>query len=658
MAVKRKVGGSMGLQLPLFTPTASWTPPDLTALPSWAGAKRIAIDIETRDDQLKQLGIGVRRGGYITGVSFAIEDGPAAYLPIKHSGGDNLDEQQVMRYLRAQCATFAGDIVGANLSYDLDYLWEAGVLMPNVRRFKDVQIAEPLLDELQDSYSLENIAKRHGVPGKDEEELRRAAEAYGVDPKKEMWKLPARFVGRYAEQDVRAPLAILRRQERMIDEQDLWDVYHLECDVLPALVRMRRRGVRVNFEKLERIEQWALSEEAEALAEVHRLTGWQVRVGDVWKTEAIAPALTAIGVTLPKTAEGKSSVRKDVLATIKHPVAERLARARKVNKLRTTFAASVRKYATNGRIHCTFNQIAREDEEGDMQGARYGRLSCVDPNLQQQPARDEFAKQWRDIYEPEEGGLWAAKDYSQQEPRWTTHFAALCELPGARTAAQAYHDDPKLDNHQFMADITGLPRKHAKNIYLGLCYGEGGAKLCRELQLPTRFMLMTGSYRDRAVEYFSDREAAMAAKGEREGRVIEVAGEEGQSVLDQFDQRAPFIRLVAKEAEARAKQRGYIITGDGRRLRFPQKPDGTFDWTHKALNRLIQGTSAGQTKKAVVELDRAGFHMMLQVHDEIDSTVSDEAEAQRGAAIMREVMPALVPFRVDVEIGTSWGASM
>jgi len=642
--------------MPLFAPESQWSPPSLGSLPSWADAKRVCVDVETKDPHLKQLGIGVRRGGFITGVSFTIEDGPSAYLPMRHEGGDNLDEAQVLAYLRAQAKVFKGDLVGANLQYDLDYLLEDEVDFKEVRYFRDIQIADPLIYELHHSFSLQNIAERNGLPGKDVSLLEEAARIYGVDPKSGMWRLPARYVGPYAEADTQQPLLIMRRQERRIDDEDLWGVWNLESRVLPCLVRMRRRGVRIDLEKLRQVEEWSMTQEAEALARVKHHTGHSIAIGDVWKAGALAPALEAIGIKLEETSTGQPQIDKFLLGGIDHEVATSIAWARKVNKLRTTFAASVRNYMVNGRIHCTFNQIAREDEKGDQKGARYGRLSCVDPNLQQQPSRDEFAAMWRSIYIPEEGCEWVANDYSQQEPRWTTHFAAVMDLPKARVAAKAYWDDPNLDNHQFMADLTGLPRKYAKNLYLGLCYGEGGAKLSRDCGLPTRWALASGRGRERRVSYHATREEALEARREVEdGYMFEAAGEEGQEIIDKFDSRAPFIKQLAKKAEAQAKKNGFIKTIGGRKLHFPQKPDGSYDWTHKALNRLIQGSSADQTKEALVELDAAGHFLQLQVHDEIDGSVESRDEAYAMAAVMRDVRKAEVPFRVDTEIGPSWG---
>lgn len=646
----------MPLQLPLFTPACTWIATPVSALPSWAGAKRVAVDVETRDDHLRKLGIGVRRGGYITGVSFSIEDGPSHYLPVRHEGGDNLPVEEVFNYVRAQAKAFEGDVVGAKLDYDLDYLSTGeGVNFGRARYFRDIQVADPLINELHDSYSLDNIAKRHGLPGKDESILRQAAADYRLDPKKGMWQLPARFVGAYAEADTSLPLLILRKQERRIDELDLWGIYNLESQVLPILVKMRQRGVLIDQDQLSKMEAWALSEETTSLETLFHQTGIRVAVGDVWKKDGLSAALRAVGIEPGKTKDGKDQVDKELLKN-KHPAAQAISWARKTNKLRTTFVASIREHMVNGRIHCTFNQIAREDDDGDMKGARYGRLSCVDPNLQQQSARDTFAKAWRSTFTVEKGKIWCCADYSQQEPRWTTHFAALMNLPGARDAAQAYRDNPLLDNHDFMAQLTGLDRKFAKNIYLGLCYGEGGAKLCRDCGLPTRWALSTGSFRERRMQYFATREEAIAARAQAtEGRVYEAAGEEGQAIIDKFDARAPFIRKLAGEAQKVAGKRGFIITGGGRHLHFPQRDDGSYDWAHKALNRIIQGTSADQMKKALVEVDKAGFELQLQVHDELDLPVNNNEEALQIGRIMRDVMPAGVPFRVDVETGPNWG---
>ena len=653
------------MQPPLFTTVSSdWVAPDLNTLPSWEGAKRVAIDCETRDPDLRKLGPGAGRrpNSYITGISFAIEDGPGGYLPIRHEGGGNLPLEGVLAYLRAQAKAFTGDLVGANLQYDLDFLAGDGIEFERVRYFRDIQIADPLINELHDSYSMQAIAERWGFHGKDEALLRAAAVDYGIDPKKDMWMLPAKFVGKYAEEDTRLPLNILRRQEREIDDQDLWGVYNLESKLLPILTGLRRRGVRIDCDRLDMIERWALEKETEALAQVRSITGHRIAVGDVWKPEVIAPALEHIGIKLNKTSQGKPNIDKELLGSIDHPVADLLERARKVNKLRTTFASSVRDHMVNGRLHGTFNQLRRQkdDESDGTAGAAYGRLSSEHPNLQQQPARDEFAMMWRAIYLPEEGQHWASNDYSQQEPRMAVHYACLAkDLIGhqawlsAIEARDKYRNDPNTDNHQMMADMAGIKRKDAKEIYLGLSYGMGGAKMCRKLGLPT--MMAVRGPRFQLFDVNSPEGQRLVAEGARR---FEAAGPEGQALLDTFDHKVPFIKKLAKACEARAKAVGYITTLSGRRCRFPKDKDGNYDWTHKGLNRLIQGSSADQTKMAMVACAEAGLDIIIQVHDEIAFSVHDMKEAAEAAHIMRTCTPLELPSKVDVEIGPSWGHSM
>ncbi len=649
------------MQLPLFAPESDWVAPNLSDLPEWKGRGRVGFDCETIDPTLKKFGPGVRTNGKMVGVSFAFEDDnfkDKFYLPFRHKGGDNMDEVAVKRYLKHQMKHFDGQVVGANLSYDLDYSAEEDLHFENASFMRDVQIAEPLIDELQFSYSLKNIGDRHGIKTKDETLIREAAIAYGVDPKAGIGLLPARFVGTYAERDVTGPLELLRRQEKIIERDNLWQIFNLESRVLPILVKMRRRGVKIDQDKLAQVEEWALKQEAEALEYIRVETGVDIGVGNVWKAVNLAPALEAIGVRVRKTAKGQPNIDIEILAGIDHPVAERMAWARKVNKLRTTFAASIRRHMINGRIHCTFNQMARETEAGNTKGARYGRLSCVDPNLQQQPSRDEFAAFWRSIYIPDDGAIWGCLDYSQQEPRWTTHFASLIKLPKAEAAAKQYRDDPTTDNHTMMANLTGVPRKQAKAIYLGLCYGKGGASMCDELGLPTRWAVSeTDDNRRRKVHYVETQHEAMTLRMELSGETFawRCAGKEGQEILDKFDKKAPYVKKLAQAVEKKAKKVGYITTICGRRLHFPEGNRG-YDFTYRALNRLIQGSSADQTKTALVEADAAGHYIQLQVHDEFDGSFATVQAAKDCAEIMKNCIPdTQVPFNVDVEIGPSWG---
>lgn len=652
------------VRIPLFLPNATWAAPRVSDLPSWKGAFRVAIDIETCDPALRKTGIGVRRKGYVVGVSFAIqereEDDPARsrgyYLPFAHEGGDNLAREHVLAYLKDQARDFRGQIVGANLSYDLDYLAHLGIVFQPTF-FRDVQIAEPLLDENQFSYSLQAIADRNGFPGKDESKLEEAAKAFGVDPKGGMWQLPARFVGEYAERDATLPLELIARQEQRIREQaamdphdngKFWGLYDLESRLLPVLVKMRRRGVRVNLAHLDKVESRCFREEAKSMVDFSSAVGRTIPVEDVNRASVIGPALEdALGIKLPRTEKsGAISVKSEILQQYRgNPAVDALLRAKRYNKLRSTFVESIRSHQVDGRIHCTFRQLRGEAVRGGVAGVGPGRLSSSDPNLQQQPARDpEIGELWRQLYLPDEGGEWACLDYSSQEPRWLIHFAEQKRLPKAREAAERYRKDPKTDNHGMMAqiihgdDVVNLPpkqfkklRSDAKTILLGLCYGMGAGKLCRQLGYDTEWI------------------------ESKSGKMVEVAGKEGERVLDKFRKGLPYVAMLADAVEQVAKKRGYVKTILGRRCRFEVGPSGRPEFTYRALNRLIQGSSADQTKKALVMADDAGYKLQLQVHDELDLTVENHDQARGLAEIMRNAVPANVPFQVDIECGPSWG---
>lgn len=641
-------------QAPLFAPSATgWTPPRIADLPqSWAGVGRVAIDVESRDDDLYALGSGVRRGAYMCGVSFAIEDGPSAYLPFRHEGGGNLDEAQVIAYLQDRAAELEGDVAGNGLQYDLDHLWERKIVFAKARRHLDVQVAEPLLDELQDLYNLDAILRRRGLLGKDEGVLREHADAWGVDAKKHLWRLHSSAVGAYATRDVTGPLELLRRQEREIVDQGLERAFAMESECTLGLLEMTRRGVRVDLAELESVEQWVRETLDDALGRVRHLTG--VRIKSPMSVGQLAPALRARGIEVPMvhplvkgskrerdTSKPKrESVTKEFLvARAGDEVVDAILEAREFHKMLTTYVAGVRVHLIGDRLHPSIKQMvgAGDDEDsGDSEGARFGRTATRHPNVQAQPVRHpKIGKRWRRIYIPEEDEQWECYDFSQQEPRTTVHYAEACNggrgLTGARAFGDAYRTNPKTDSHDMFAKISGLPRKNAKEVFLGLCYSMGGGRLAIKLGLPTEW-----------------------CEG-RDGRRYLGPGPEARAILDQFDDRVPFVRELSKLCMQQAERRGYIIAIDGSRCRFPKDAHDNFDWTYKALNRLIQRSAAIQTKTALVHLRRAGYKPRLTVHDEFDFSRPRGLSSREIVEIMAKALPLSVPSRVDVEVGPNYG---
>jgi len=649
-------------QLPLFAPPCDWTLPSLSDLPSWKGLKRVCLDVETFDPFLFETGPSVRTGGHLAGIAVGLDYGEGKekgfYLPFQHQEGDNLPKENVMRYIKDQCNFFDGEIVGANLSYDLDWLWEEDVLMPNVARFRDVLVAEPLIDENKFAYGLDSVGAAWVGHRKDKTMMEEAARSYGWNGKKRSlgeWIhiLPARFVGVYGEVDATLPLKVLRKQEAEIDRQDIRNVWDLESDLLPALVRMKRRGVRVNEEKLRDIENLCFQRRVEAAKIMTEASGVRVGPEDALQKEVLAKCFRATGIDI----DVEDSMDKVFIANnIENPAVAALSDLRKWDTLRKLSIDPVKEHLVNGRIHCNFNQLAMEKEGGNgkTKGARYGRLSCEHVNMQQQPARDEeIGPLWRSIYEPEEGALWAACDYSQQEPRLLVHWAevmqqlhkngvaGLGEYPmnGADTMAEKYRTDPDADNHQMMAELAGVSRKEAKTLFLGLTYGMGQEKLCNDLGLDTKIITIR--------------------RGPNKGAKRVVAGYEAEQILSRFYRKLPFLRDMENLLKERANQNGFIRTLSGRKCRFPrQLGSPNYDWTQKALNRLIQGSAADQTKMAVVAADRENIQLQLQVHDEIDLSVASPSDAHILADIMSNCVQLRVPSKVDVEIGKNWGDSM
>jgi len=639
------------LQAPLWAPPLTWQPTPVAQLPVWTDAKRICVDVECRDDDLKKLGPGVRRGGYVCGIAFAIEDGPAHYLPVAHEGGGNQNSEHVWAYLKDQAANFTGEVVFNSAPYDLDYLWEGGVFFSNALFHRDVQVAEPLLDELQKTYGLDAICARRGLPGKDESELRQHAKEWGVDPKAGLWRLHASAVGRYAIGDVRAPLQLLRVQEKEIEEQNLRETYDLESAVTPALVRMTRRGLRVDLDELDRVEAWAKGRLKEYLDQIHQLTG--VRIGSISNAEEVARALRKHGVDVPTKIHGGTgktmfSVQKLWLQQQTDDVSKAVITGREFAKLLGTYVGGFRKHLVKDRLHPSFKQLVGaadededNDEDGDSSGARFGRVAAKHPNVHGSMKRSrEIKNRWRKVLVPDEGKRWFKADLGQQEPRITVHFAEICNLPGAQQAGDAFRNDPCFDPYQLMVELCKTPldldlkklRDDLKEVYLANCYGMGGGKTALKLKLPTELKT-----------------------SRRTGFTYEAAGPEAQAIIDRFNRGVPYVRALASRCAKSAKEKKYIIALGKRRVRFELDENGEIKDEHKAISKLIQGSAAHQTKMALVALDRAGYPLQNTVHDEFGYSGESDEEARCMGEITCDAVVIRVPFRCDIESGLSYG---
>lgn len=615
------------MQLPLFLPASTWRPP--ASLPPIEGP--FAIDLETKDPNLKERGPGYkRRDGYITGFALANEH-HQCYLPIKHEDGDNLPPNVVINYIR-RLIEQAPYIVTANGSYDVGWLVADGITqLSNFPRIFDVQVAEALLDEEQLSYSLDNIAKSYGLPPKDETLLREAANAYEMvnkgqfNPKADMWRLSARYVGKYAEQDAALTWKLHTIQSTAIEKEGLQQVFQLESEVLPILVDMSLKGVPVNLAAAEELADKLRKRESELHSKYGSL--------DVWSSQQLAEYFRSKGIPVPQTAKGNDSLTKGYLESLDLPIAKEILELRGLNRLRKVYIEdTILKGHFNGRVHCDFKQTT--SDEG---GTRSGRLSSQNPNLQQVPKRSGFGKLIRNLYIAEPDHLWCSADYSSQEPRLQVHYALLMNLTGAKEAAQAFADGTKL--YTFFEQATSLPYNICKMLCLGISYGMG---------LPT-----------------------MAEQ-------INMSQNQCRMVLDKFTAKAPFLRMLFDRAMGSAQEKGYIKTIYGRKSRFdfwtPSFEEAPVKglknarvkfgantrlqraFVSKALNRLIQGSAADQTKLAMVNAYKAGIDLRLPVHDELNAMVANEQQANQLKEIMETAITLHPPLTaaVDMDIGKSW----
>jgi len=615
--------------LPLFPRISEWLPP--ASFPNLSEAKEIAIDLETCDPNMESLGPGwPRKDGYIVGYAIAI-DGWSGYFPIAHGGGGNLDKRIVELWIKDVLATPADKIMH-NAAYDLGWLRATG-FMVNGTIF-DTMLAAPLLDENRFNYSLNSLGFDYLQEAKSEQGLREAASDFGVHAKKELWKLPAMHVGAYAEQDAALTLKLWHHFKALMRKEEVESIFELETAVLPVLVDITLKGIHFDRVKCEQKMNEMRAKETEILKYLKSQAGMQV---DIWAAQSIAAAFNRLGIDYPKTAAGAPSFTKSFLDTHEHPMAKMILEAREYNKTHGTFLEPYLKHsAKDGRIHTHFNQMRNEDG-----GTVTGRLSAANPNLQQVPARHEIiGPMVRGLFLPEEGDIWAANDFSSQEPRLLVHYASLLGLPGAEKMAQAYRDNPDTDFHQMVADMAGINRKAAKTIGLGLMYGMGKAKLAQSLDLPL---------------------------------------DEASELIATFHSKVPFLKGTVDSVMKRIEHpssNGSIRTLLGRKCRFPlweptewgvnkalPREQAIIEYgarikragTYKGLNRLIQGSAADQTKAGMVALHKAGFNLLLQVHDEIALSVKTLDEARAAAELMTTAVNLEVPSRVDVESGRSWG---
>jgi DNA polymerase I-like protein with 3'-5' exonuclease and polymerase domains len=615
----------------MFEVQKEWICPE--NYPDLKGYKYIAIDLETKDPDLKSRGSGAIIGnGNIVGIAVAV-DGWSGYYPIAHEGGGNLDKDKVLNWIKQVCANDNVKLFH-NAMYDVCWLRAAGVQING--HIVDTMVMSSLIDENRLSYTLNSISYEYLGEVKDEKALTEAAQSWGIDPKSEMYKLPAMYVGNYAEKDAQLTLELFKVLSREMQKQNLQNIFDIETQLFPCLTDMKFKGVRVDVEKAKLLKQQLTNQEQEILLKVKRETGIEPQI---WAARSIATVFDKLGLHYERTDKSHApSFTKNFLQEHKHPIVQMIAKAREINKAHTTFIDTILKFTHKGRIHADINPI-RSDQGGTVTG----RFSYANPNLQQIPARNkELGPMIRSLFLPEVDHKWGCFDYSQQEPRLVVHYAATTEpicFDESVTKIVEEFKNNSVDFHKTVADMAGISRDQAKTINLGLFYGMGKAKLQAELGLNTK--------------------------------------EEAEVLFNQYHNNVPFVKELMNKTSQFAQTSGSIGTLLGRRCRFNKWEPATFGMhtamsfeeaertygrgrirramTYKALNKLIQGSAADMTKKAMLDLYKEGIIPHIQIHDELDISVKDDNHAKKIVEIMENAVTLAIPNKVDYESGETWG---
>ena len=640
------------------------------------GIDTVAIDIETYDPNLKSKGSGaIRNDGFICGIAVAT-DNDLAYFPLRHSDTDIAFDRIDKIWQILNDKIFQNEKITKvfhNAMYDV--CWIRAVTGMMIKgRIVDTMIAASVINENRFKYSLDALSKDYLNEEKYKYDLQQKTLEWSggtvKDPMTNMHKLPASIVKEYAKQDVNLTYKLWKLFDKKIDEvlytkddgeqKTCRQIFELETKLFLCLVDMKFKGVRIDVAKAILFGRHLKKRRDQIINAIESITTIKV---DIWAAASIKKLLDHLCIKDYKvTPKSKMpQLPKDYLRKHNNKCLRMIAKAREYDKAVNTFIDGLLEYVHEGRIHADINQI-----RSDTGGTVTGRFSMSNPNLQQIPAKGYIGGKMRELFIPEDGCEWGSFDYSQQEPRIVVHYAIKLGLAGTESLKNEFDKDDA-DFHQIVADMANISRKQAKTINLGLFYGMGKIKLQRELGLDQR---------------------------------------QAKELFNEYHGRVPFVRQLSQELIAFAKQNKLLFTLYDRFCRFDRWETTNKEWnsetnrfnevplytkeqameafkaemldkykenkidanymdyferyytpafTYKALNRLIQGSAADMTKKAMVDLHEKGIVPHIQIHDELCISINGEYTANIIQNVMEQAIPLEVKNKVDFESGPNWG---
>jgi len=570
------------------------------------------------------------------GVSWQVTGQEAQYIDLREDGAGE--------FLNILDRTDGIPVVCHNASYDYRMSRNAGIHIP-LERMQDTVIRATLLNEHEISYSLDNQGEKYLGRKKESEIWQQLADLFGGKPTRSaqagrIHQAPKAVVMPYAIPDAELCHDLWQDQERRIQEQGIERIVDFEKSVMPTIIRSEMRGIRVNEEAANKavdklteqidIQKNRLFETAGCIFNID--SPLQVRA--LYKPRQIDGVwFTQYGTPLPSTPGGDPSFSADALRRINDPLALGILETRSLQKTRDTFLRGhILSNAIDGRVYPSIHQTKGEDG-----GTGTGRFSYTEPAMQQIPSRnEEVACIVKPIFEPEEGQIWLDADMHSFEVRVFAH------LVNNQNLLAAFHANPLLDFHQYVADMTGLPRKahyagqpNAKELNLSIIMGCGDGLVAMKLGLPWEW------------DEFK--------KGKNTFRYRR-SGPEAKELIERYHKMLPGVREFARRARATTDKFGYLETYMGRRLRFPKGMSN-----HKAQALAVQSTAADINKRNWQLIEQAlgsEGRLLLNTHDSYGMSVPENWEPI-WARIQEAIRDSYPWFRVPLILelsgtGSNW----
>jgi DNA polymerase-1 len=558
----------------------------------------------------------------IVGVSFAIEPGEAAYVPVAHDGPgapDQLDRELVLQKLKPLLEDPHRPKLGQNLKYDISVCANHGIRMRGVAH--DTMLESYVLDSTATRHDMDSLAKKYL-----DQDTIHFEDIAGKGAKQLTFnQIPLEQAGPYAAEDADVTLRLHQVLWAKVEAvPSLAAVYRdIEMPLVPVLSRIERTGVRIDSDELKAQSQQLASRCAQLEERAYSVAGHRFNMGSPKQIGAIffdELELPVVAKT-PKGAPSTSEAVLEKLAEDGHELPGIILEHRGLSKLRSTYTDKLPQMVNpaSGRVHTSYHQAV----------AATGRLSSSDPNLQNIPIRSDEGRRIRRAFVPEPGCRMLAADYSQIELRIMAHLSGDERLLAAFSAGEDIH-------RATAAEILGLPpeqvsseqRRSAKAINFGLIYGMSAFGLARQLGI------------ERA---------------------------EAQDYVDLYFARYPGVRTFMDKIRGQARADRYVETLFGRRLYLTninhsnQQLRSAAERT--AINAPMQGTAADIIKRAMIQVDawiqdeRPPVRMIMQVHDELVFEIESDAidaASERIRGIMQGAAELKVPLIVDVGVGENW----